>query len=62
MGKLCVEKRLWPQKLKNPINKTFGSKVIMFEEVLENKETIFLQLFCNKRFLMLKYGQLQKHS
>jgi hypothetical protein len=37
MGKLCVEKGLWPQKLKNPMNKTFGSKVNMFQEVLEDK-------------------------
>jgi hypothetical protein len=37
-----VEKGLWPRKLKTPMKIRFGSKLIMFEEVLEFKEAILL--------------------
>ncbi len=68
MGKGIVENGLWPRKLKTPMKTRFASKVIMFEEELEFKEALLCvmggrkHLLCNKRFLRLRYGQLQKHS
>jgi len=46
----------------------FTSKVFIFDKALKFKEAIFCvmgdkgQLVCIKKFLKLKYGQLQKHS
>jgi hypothetical protein len=38
----CVERGLWPWKLKTPMNNFFASKVIMLEKVLEFKKAILL--------------------
>ncbi len=40
--KACVERQLWPQKLKILVKTRFANKVIMFEEVVEFKEAILL--------------------
>ncbi len=54
----CVERGLQSQNIKTLKKTRFGSKVIMFEEVLEFKEAKKIKLFYSKRFLGLRYGQL----
>ncbi len=54
----CVERGLRPQNIKTLKKTRFGSKVIMFEEVLEFKEATKFYFIYSKRFLGLRYGQL----